>query len=374
MLSSRPSRLPQLAPQREDTVASNSEYWASKTSTILTNGPFALKQIDDGHTLRIERNSYYFRDTDKPDALDKYVIPWRIVTHYDYGDINAQFDAYMNSSIWYLGTIPLAQREAVKKQAVISDELATHTYYFNVKNDLFKDARVRRALSMAIDREQIVSIVTYAKAATGLIPYGVSDANGKKDFREVADSESKLISTTADMDGAKALLREAGVSGGSFDLTVKDNEQDKAVAEAVARAWKDLGFNVKVKALKGSRIGGSNDAISNLYEDKFNDAYSKGDFDVIAVDMNMLTTDAFGALSVFADDFSGGGVDLRSENYDVKGHITGYSNSEYNDLIERAYAATDYFGENRTSSSGGADARRGYAGDPAYLSPGRIPH
>ena len=55
----------------------------------------------------------------------------------------------------------------------------------------------------------------------------------------------------------------------------------------------------------------------------------------------MLTTDAFGALSVFADDFSGGGVDLRSENYDVKGHITGYSNSEYNDLIERAYAATD---------------------------------
>jgi len=57
--------------------------------------------------------------------------------------------------------------------------------------------------------------------------------------------------------------------------------------------------------------------------------------------MNMLTTDAFGALSVFADDFSGGGVDLRSENYDVKGHITGYSNSEYNDLIERAYAATD---------------------------------
>ena len=74
---------------------------------------------------------------------------------------------------------------------------------------------------MAIDREQIVSIVTYAKAATGLILYGVSDANGKKDFREVADSESKLISTTADMDGAKALLREAGISGGSFDLTVR---------------------------------------------------------------------------------------------------------------------------------------------------------
>ena len=126
------------------------------------------------------------------------------------------------------------RRKAVKKQAVIPDALAPHTYYLNVKNDFFKDARVRRALSMAIDREHIVSIVTYAKAATGLIPYGVSDANGKKDFREVADSESKLISTTADMDGAKALLREAGVSGGSFDLTVKDNEQDKAVAEYVA--------------------------------------------------------------------------------------------------------------------------------------------
>lgn len=180
MLSSRPSRLPHwflsVRIRSRQTASTGQERHRPFLRTVRS----PLKQIDYGHTLRIERNSYYFRDTDKPDALDKYVIPWRIVTHYDYGDINAQFDAYMNSSIWYLGTIPLAQREAVKKQAVISDELATHTYYFNVKNDLFKDARVRRALSMAIDREQIVSIVTYAKAATGLIPYGVSDANGQE--------------------------------------------------------------------------------------------------------------------------------------------------------------------------------------------------
>lgn len=73
----------------------------------------------------------------------------------------------------------------------------------------------------------------------------------KKDFREVADSESKLISTTADMDGAKALLREAGVSGGSFDLTVKDNEQDKAVAEAVARAMEGSRIQRKGQGSQG---------------------------------------------------------------------------------------------------------------------------
>lgn len=330
-----------LVPLREDVVASNSEDWSKKTSTIVTNGPFALKEINYTELLRIERNAYYFRSIEDDEMLDKYVIPWRIVTHYGYGDLQTQFDLFQQGSIFYLGTIPLAERVNVQDDAVISDELATHTYYFNTENPLFQDARVRKALSMAIDRNEIVNILTYAKAATGLIPYGIEDADGKGDFREVGGD---LISASADVEGAKALLKEAGVTSGKFEITVKNNEADVAVATYVAGVWKELGFNVTLKETYGTRRRGavSDDETATeekIFDDHFNEAYEAGDFDVIAIDMNMLTTNAYNALSVFATDFSGGGVDMRSENYDVQPHITGYASDAYDELIESAYAA-----------------------------------
>ena len=54
--------------------------------------------------------------------------------------------------------------------------------------------------------------------------------------------------------------------------------------------------------------------------------------------MNMLSADAFGALSQFATKFSGNGVDMDSETYDLYGHITGYASEDYDALIESAYA------------------------------------
>ena len=55
----------------------------------------------------------------------------------------------------------------------------------------------------------------------------------------------------------------------------------------------------------------------------------------------MLSTDAFSALSQFAVSFSGNGVDMNSENYDLYGHISGYASEDYNALIESAYAEKD---------------------------------
>jgi len=326
-----------LVPLREDVVASNSENWAKKTTTIVCNGPFALKEIEYTKLLRVERNAYYKRDVEENEMLDSYVIPWRIVTHYSYGDIEQQYQLYKSGSIFYMGTIPLAHRAEEKSNAIITDELSTHSYYFNTNNELFKDARVRQALSMAIDRNEIVNIVTYGKAATGLIPYGVDD-NGD-DFRENADKNGALINTTADVEGAKALLKEAKVTSGSFAITVKANsEQDIAVAQYVAEVWSSLGFKVKLNKVEPSK---SKAGIEKAMDDNFNLKYLAGDFDVIAVDMNMLTLDAYGNLAQYAADFCGAGVDMRSENYDQYIHVTGYDSKEYNELIEKIFASTD---------------------------------
>lgn len=328
-----------LVPLREDVItrykdANDAEIWAQKSTSIVTNGPFCPKELVYGNTLRLERSSYYYLNAEKEEPLDKYVIPYRLLTNYSTGNADAQLVALTSGGIFYNGEIPLSARAQYADQATVTDMMGTHTYVFNTNNELFAKPEVRKALSMAIDRSQIVSIVTYAKPATGYVPYKVFDTTSGTSFREVGGD---LLSSTADVAGAKSLLSSAGVSGGSFTLTVRNNEVDMAIADYVAGVWGELGFNVTVETVKST----ANTTDSTIYVDNFQALYDSGEFDVIGIDMMMLSTDAFSALSQFAVSFSGNGVDMDSETYDLYGHISGYASEDYNALIESAYAEKD---------------------------------
>ncbi len=326
-----------LVPLREDVVAKNAD-WARKATSITTNGPFALKAMDNGSRLRIERSAYYYLEdgasANSKEPLDKYVIPYRLITRYSYGDLEAQLQAFKDGKVLYLGEIPLSARQEYKNQAVVNDELNTHTYYFNTTNPLFENADVRNALSLAIDRDKIANeIVVFAKAATGLIPGKVYDATLKTYFREKGGD---LIKTSADVQAAKSLLDKAGVKGGEFTITVRDNEEDVAIAEYIAGVWGSLGFTVKV-----DKLGCKSTSVEGIYRDLYQDAYNAGDFDVIAVDLQMLAPSAIGALAPFSLEYSGNGVDMNSPAYDLYTHVTGFNNADYNKLIADAYATHD---------------------------------
>ena len=116
---------------------------------------------------------------------------------------------------------------------------------------------------------------------------------------------------------------------------MKNNEQDLAVAKIIQKTWQGLGFNVTINALSGTR----SKTLEKIYDDNFNIAYESGDFDVIAIDTNMLTSDAFASLAMYSTEYSGGGVDMHSKDYDVQINRLGYKNSEYDDLIDRAFKA-----------------------------------
>lgn len=324
-----------LVPLRSDKIDS-SDKWSKRASSMVCNGPFVVRGIDVGEEMRLERSSYYYRDTDSNQALDKYVIPYRIVVKYGYGDKEAQLERYENNDIFYMGDLPLSARADYESEATISDSPVTHTYFFNTENELFESAEVRQALSMAIDREALAELVVYADAATGLIPHTVFDANGKGDFREEGGD---IIATTANLSEAQALLREAGVTRGSFSITVRDTEVDLAIAEYVASVWEELGFTVNVESLSPEIEPTEEANQSDTYRDIFMEAYESGDFDVIAIDYQMLSSDAFSALAPFAARYSGNGVDMESPDYDVIPHITGYNSEDYSAIIDEAYAA-----------------------------------
>ena len=322
---------PALVPLRED-IVDRDTYWATQTATIATNGPFAIKEINKGGVLRLERSAqYYLNPESETQALDTYVIPYRLLNDYAVTDIIAEFEA---GKLFYVAEIPLASRADYKKEAEVTDLLATHTYCFNTNNELFKDARVRRALSMALDRNEIANIVTFAKPATGLLPEKMFDTKAKTSFREEGED---LIASTADVAGAKALLQQAGVTGGSFTIAIRQNEVDRAVADYVKGVWTSLGFKVTVEEIRAKKLID----YERAYADTFTVKYESGDFDVIAIDAQMLSPDPFTALAPFAAEFSGNGVDKNSANYDLYTHVTGYNSEAYNSLIASAYAEKD---------------------------------
>lgn len=331
--------------------------WATLNAVVLANGPFFVKKIglyeSDGAYITLERNKYYLTDPEKNEAPRKFVEPYRINVRFV--DPATAMDEYDAGTTIYNGYIPLAQREAYKDKAEISNYLATYSYMFNTSNPLFEKAEVRRALSLAIDRNEIEKLVVFGKAADGLVSPSVFYTTRKTEFRTEAGSP---ISTSADVAAAKQLLQQAGVTSGSFTLTVRNDEVSVEVANYVAGVWKSLGFNVTVQTLgdksmsywevvgkdANSETGLKIEQVyTNLANDLYNGALKSSDFDVIGVDYAMLSTDAFSALARFGLTYSGGAYDF-SESADAFDKVPGlskYASTEYDELITSALKETD---------------------------------
>jgi peptide/nickel transport system substrate-binding protein len=109
------------------------------------------------------------------------------------------------------------------------------------KNPL-KDVRVRRALSMAIDRAALVSKVMQGQAAQAaqFNPQGTPGTS------------ARLQPTAYDLEGAKKLLAEAGWVNGFGVVINSTNDRypgDVQVNQAVAQMWTRLGLKATVNTL-----------------------------------------------------------------------------------------------------------------------------
>ncbi len=343
-----------LVPLRGD-VVSKTDDWAKRPANIMTSGPFRLREVsyDEGNEhLILERNAYYYRNIQKDD-IDKSVTPYRIIVDYTMTDEEIMA-AYEKGEIFFVGDIPLSVRGDFADTKEIKDALSTHTYVLNQNAEingekLFADAKVRKALSMVIDREEIVNKVVFAKAATALVPYGVFDADSKKDlFREVGED---IIKTSADLSGAQTLLSEAGITAKNYSFSISVAAYDDvhvAIAEMVKDAWCELGFNVSVKAIEAIEnddvLKTTGEVYTDIRDDIFAEDFRAGKFEVAAIDYVAFSADAYSVLAPFAKGFSGrasSSADALTADFEIPTHISGYDNEDYNELIENALAEKD---------------------------------
>lgn len=268
------------------------------------------------------------------------------------------YDSYNEGEILYNNALPLDQE--VSGDVTTKNSMITGSFLFNVENPLFADAKVRQALSLALDREKIAEMIKYAEAADTLITKGVFETELKTSFKDNADYG---IATTADTAKAKSLLAEAGVKGGSFTITVRACDVDILIASYAQDVWNKLGFDVKVLVYgydvvnytvpKRVTVKDKNGNITHewvdepiydtLLHDTYMDVYNNATFDVIFYDINMLTTDAFPALAQFATLYSGRAYNFsEAANFDnILPHVTGYVSAEYDELLKKAMTETD---------------------------------
>ena len=348
-----------LVPLRE-MIVSRTTDWAKAPGTMVCSGPFTIRKIsyvdDETRGITLERNAYYMRDKEE-DAIDEAVTPYRLMVDYS-KSAEETLAAFNNGQLFYIGQIPFSLRSEYASKATVTDAMSTHTYYLNENavingEQLFANKAVRQALSMAIDRDAIAQKVVFAKAATGIVPNRVfNGSSADKDFRTAGGS---LINTSADIDGAKALLKNAGIEASKYSFSIMVAAYDEAhvaMAEEVMKAWNALGFKVtldKVHVKVNRDIGPSGDeeAAKKIRDDIFQEKFLRGEYEVAATDLVAYSPDAFGILAPFALGFSGEAMDmnLKDENgepyYVTPVHATGYNNDEYTAIIEQAYAIGD---------------------------------
>ena len=360
-----------LAPQREDIVTryeKSGEDWAGNAGNIVCNGPFRVQAMDmpreknEGEEdfsgkfackLVLERNAYYMRDPEKDD-LDDYVLPYRITCYYMegqtdfYGDeANGattqevfQANRYNAGELYFLSSFEKQTYEYYKKNLNTQQTLNGYAFYFNTAKEALADANVRKALSMALDRNAITANVTGTGEvpATGYVPNGVFNVDKKTDFRAVGGN---LYNTGADVDGAKKLL---GGKKGSITITylipqnnytiknykryINYSNVYEQIAKAAGDAWKALGFNIEYRGLDPQA---------------YQTALISRDYDVIGVNVLSGSVDAFNYLAPFAKEYSGTSVVVDNSVANTEEifntHYTNYDNADYSKLITDALNA-----------------------------------
>lgn len=236
-----------LSPVQEATVEANGDAWATSAETYISNGPFYVSEWVPGSYIMMSKNPYYWN----ADAIKLDGIKWNLIE-----DSNAAYSAYQTGEVLMIKDVPTEEIPSLKDNADFHVDPIIGTYYIsmNLERDAFKDARVRKALSLAIDRDYVANTLmqgTYSPADNFMGP-GWIDMDGKQ-FKDNANGGQSYIDVNnyeADLEEAKQLLADAGYPDGegfpTITYTTNDAGYHKVVAEYVQQAWAQLGIDLQV--------------------------------------------------------------------------------------------------------------------------------
>lgn len=302
---------PTTFPLREDIVSKDPDTWTQNPKTYIGNGPFVLDSWEHQSMIVMKKNDkYYAKDEIVPSTINFHLME----------DKNTILAAFENGEILFGDDLPNEEIERMTGKGLqIEGQLGTYFLCLNVEDEIVKDVNIRKALSLAIDRNYIVDSVAKGgqQPADTFVPTGLSDINVTDEFHDKANKWYSVDPADYDANVAEAqrLMEEAGYPNGegfpSLELMI--NPGHEAIAEAIIYMWQDkLGVTATISSQDWA---------------VFIDTRNQGDYQIARHGWLADYNDPISFLDMWV---TGGG------NNDAQ-----YSNPEYDDLIKRVKASSD---------------------------------
>lgn len=217
-------------PVRNDVIAKFSAKW-TEPANYVGLGAYKLKLWDHDKAIVLERNDNYFGKK----AKVKYILG-RVIT-----EQSTALNMFKKGEIDALDEVPSIEIDKIRsmKEYQRTPLLAVYYYGMNVKRPPLDNVKVRRAINMAIDREEVNKILGGEKIpAYNVLPPGLVGYNPN-------------IGLKFDIAGAQKMLDEAGFKDRSkiprIQLGFNTSENHQRIAENIqAQLKRNLGIELEI--------------------------------------------------------------------------------------------------------------------------------
>lgn len=202
------------------------ENWAAEADTYVSNGPFEMTEWQHESNVVIEKNDEYYGEEE---------VKMEKVTFELVNEATTYYQMFKTGELDLVMTLPtdVIASERENEEYMEVPYYGTYMYMFNVEEEPFNNAKVRRAFAMAVDRQSLTDNVTLAgeTPAYAMVPEGAETPEG--DFREVGGDYFE-----ENAEEAKQLLEEGMAEEGwdtlpEVTLMYNTSENHKKIAEAV---------------------------------------------------------------------------------------------------------------------------------------------
>ena len=221
------------------------KYFTEAKYTI-SNGPYTLEKWTHDSELKFKKNpNYWDAGNVKIDNVELKIIA-----------TDSAVNAFKNKEVDVTAvTFEQAKEFAGKPELVKANDGGIYYLLFNTKENVFKNAKVRRAITMAINKEELVNKVLEGseKLTKTFTPSGIGLNGVSKDFpAEVATDQPKFNVAEAKKLLAEGLKEEGLSELPRFEILFNDTGSRKAIAEYIQESLRNnLGANVELDKVSG---------------------------------------------------------------------------------------------------------------------------
>ena len=274
-----------MSPVQKATVEKNGDSWATKPETYVCNGPYTITEWTPSEKIVCKKNENYKGGWDSSKIVNDKL------TFLLLEDSSASYTAYTGGTAQLIKDVPTEEIPTLKKDKKdefnVDPILGTYYLSMNLNKAPFNNKNVRKALSLAIDRDYVANTVmqgTYTPAYN-YVGTGVDDVDPGKflENSKAANGGKTYISEDykANLEEAKKALVEAGYPEGkgfpTITYSTNDTGYHKAVAEYLQQVYKDLGITMNIDIVDWSsftpkRRAGEYEMARNGWVMDYNDA------------------------------------------------------------------------------------------------------